>query len=105
MTRKPTTQSVTEEPCRCGYLMRASEEPTIPVVFDEEMREYHIAHQLPPGAYSIHLSLSVVRRSRPRVQAPQSIRYDQHRRVGAASAAHDRAQDRRGGHRRPRTTG
>jgi len=35
MTRKPTSQSVTDEPCRCGYLVRASEEPSIPFVFDD----------------------------------------------------------------------
>jgi len=44
MTRKPTSQSVTDQPCGCGYLQRASEEPSIPIVFDEEMHEYHVAH-------------------------------------------------------------
>ena len=53
MTRKPTSQSVTDKSCRCGYLVRASEEPSIPFVFDEEMREYRITHQSPGGAYSI----------------------------------------------------
>lgn len=51
MGRRPTTQSVTGVPCRCGYLQRQSEDPAIPIVFDHEMHEFHIAHQ--DGGHSV----------------------------------------------------
>jgi hypothetical protein len=40
--RKPTHASVTDAPCKCGYLERASDEPMVPIVFDEQTNEYHI---------------------------------------------------------------
>jgi hypothetical protein len=42
--RKPTWASVTTTPCTCKYLERASEEPEVPIVFDAEMNEYHLAN-------------------------------------------------------------
>lgn len=51
MARRPTARSVTDVLCRCGYLQRESEEPAIPIVFDEEMHEFHIAHT--NGGYSV----------------------------------------------------
>lgn len=51
MARRPTAHSVTDMPCRCGYLQRESEDPAIPIEFDEEMREFHIAHQ--DGGFSV----------------------------------------------------
>jgi hypothetical protein len=39
---KPTFASVTEEPCICGYLDRAADDPASPVVFDAAMNEYHL---------------------------------------------------------------
>jgi hypothetical protein len=51
MVRRPTAHSVTDVPCRCGYLQRESEEPATPILFDEEMHEFHIAHQ--NGGYAV----------------------------------------------------
>jgi hypothetical protein len=42
--RKPIAASVTGVPCKCGYLERASEEPEVPIVFDAEVNEFHIAN-------------------------------------------------------------
>jgi hypothetical protein len=38
---KPTSASVTTEPCRCGYLQRAADDPGSPVVFDSDSNEYN----------------------------------------------------------------
>ncbi len=40
--RKPTSTSVTSTQCTCGALQRAAEEPSIPIVFDARLNEYHI---------------------------------------------------------------
>jgi len=40
--RKPTFRSVTTTPCKCRYLERMAADPDEPIVYDEEMREYHI---------------------------------------------------------------
>lgn len=40
---KPNGNSVTTVRCTCNYLQRASKEPESPIVFDEDMNEYHIA--------------------------------------------------------------
>lgn len=42
MPKKRTSMSVTKVPCTCRYLHYAAAEPTIPIVFDEELGEYHI---------------------------------------------------------------
>jgi hypothetical protein len=42
--RKPNSSSVTSVPCKCRFLERASEEPTIPIVFDARVNEYHITN-------------------------------------------------------------
>jgi hypothetical protein len=52
MNQKPTRSSVTSEPCGCGYLQRACDEPTVPIVFDEEMGEFQIEHPR-GGGYSV----------------------------------------------------
>jgi uncharacterized protein DUF6980 len=52
MTReKSTPASVTTEECTCGYQERQSEEANIPIVFDAEVNEFHIAH--PDGGQSV----------------------------------------------------
>lgn len=42
--RKPTSTSVTSTQCKCGALQRAAEEPSIPIVFDARLNEYHITN-------------------------------------------------------------
>lgn len=37
-------KAVTDRPCDCGWPDRSAKNPTVPVVFDEEMSEYHIAY-------------------------------------------------------------
>jgi hypothetical protein len=39
-----TQGSVTSVPCTCGYLERASDQPSNPIVFDAEMNEYVFTH-------------------------------------------------------------
>ncbi len=42
--KKPTASSVTDQPCTCGSLQRAAEEPSNPIVFDATMNEYRLKH-------------------------------------------------------------
>jgi hypothetical protein len=51
--RKPTSASVTETLCTCKYLERASEEPEVPIVFDDEMNEYHLTNVGKNRGYSM----------------------------------------------------
>ena len=44
---KPTHTSVTEEPCTCGYLERAADDPTLPIVYDAQLNEYHFEYPSP----------------------------------------------------------
>jgi len=37
---KPTHASVTEEPCTCGYLQNAADDPSNPITFDAHTAEY-----------------------------------------------------------------
>jgi hypothetical protein len=37
-------KAVTDRPCDCGRPDRSAKNPALPVVFDEEMNEYHIAY-------------------------------------------------------------
>jgi hypothetical protein len=47
--RKQPSWSVTRTRCKCDLLQRAVAEPGDPIVFDEEMHEYHITK--PRGGY------------------------------------------------------
>jgi hypothetical protein len=51
--RKSASQSVAKPPCKCGFLLRAAEEPEIPIVFDERMNEYHIENVAKDGGHSV----------------------------------------------------
>jgi hypothetical protein len=53
MGRRPTTFSVTDDACACGYLERAAAEETVPIVFDPVVNEYHILHVSEGGGYSV----------------------------------------------------
>src|SRR5205807_3785770 len=46
---KPTHASVTKEPCTCGYLVRAADDPTSPIVYDARLNEYHFEYPSPCG--------------------------------------------------------
>lgn len=46
---KPTFASVTEDPCKCGYLERAADDPNSPFVFDPELNEYNFEYPSPCG--------------------------------------------------------
>ena len=41
---KPTHASVTEEPCTCGYLQNAADDPSNPIVFDTQTAEYQFSY-------------------------------------------------------------
>lgn len=41
---KPTSRSITEQPCTCGFLERQANNPASPIVFDTMHNEYHIEH-------------------------------------------------------------
>lgn len=41
---RPTSRSVTTEPCTCGYLQRAVDDPDTPIQFDERCGEYHFVY-------------------------------------------------------------
>jgi hypothetical protein len=45
MRYKPTHASVTDEPCNCGYLQRAADDPDHPIIFDERTSEYQFTYQ------------------------------------------------------------
>lgn len=47
---KPTGNSVTSVPCTCSWLANAAAEPDNPIVFDEALNEYNLAHHRPTGA-------------------------------------------------------
>lgn len=49
MCSRPTSASVTDAVCKCGYLQRAADDPDVPVVFDERVGEYHFAY-FEPGS-------------------------------------------------------
>ncbi len=44
---KPTYASVTQKPCKCGYLQRAADDPSSPIVFDPELNEYNFEYPDP----------------------------------------------------------
>ena len=44
MNEKPHPGSVTAEGCTCDYLSREAADPKSPIVFDTQMREFHITH-------------------------------------------------------------
>src|SRR5262245_4848327 len=46
---KPTFASVTEEPCECGYLSDAANDPDSPIAFDAELNEYNFQYPSPCG--------------------------------------------------------
>jgi hypothetical protein len=46
---KPTSASVTEVPCSCGYLAASAHDPNLPVKFDAELNEYCFEHKLSMG--------------------------------------------------------
>ena len=41
---KRTHASVTEEPCKCGYLQNAADDPSNPIVFDAPTSEYQFSY-------------------------------------------------------------
>ncbi len=41
--------SVTEVACTCGYLEESARDPKLPIKFDAELNEYHIAGDVSPG--------------------------------------------------------
>jgi hypothetical protein len=45
MAERPTFASVTDTPCRCGFLRRAADDPRLPIVFDKLTREYHFQYR------------------------------------------------------------
>ena len=45
MAKGPTFASVTDRPCRCGYLRRAADDPRLPIVFDKVTGEYHFRYR------------------------------------------------------------
>ncbi|MFH1269086.1 MAG: hypothetical protein ABIK89_25445 [Planctomycetota bacterium] len=47
MSHKRTHASVTDEPCDCGYLQQAADDPDNPIVFDEETSEYQFTYHEP----------------------------------------------------------
>ena len=47
VSKKARGQSVTAEPCQCGFLERSSAEPGSPIVFDSALHEYQLRW---PGA-------------------------------------------------------
>jgi hypothetical protein len=45
MPEKPTFASVTETSCTCGYLQRAADSPSVPIVFDKQTSEFQFTYQ------------------------------------------------------------
>ena len=45
MPERPTFASVTDAPCRCGFLRRAADDPRLPIVFDRPTGEYHFRYR------------------------------------------------------------
>jgi hypothetical protein len=44
---KPTFDSVTEQPCNCGFLEQQADDPASPIVFDARLNEYHFEYPSP----------------------------------------------------------
>jgi hypothetical protein len=42
---KRTFASMTEEPCKCGFLEREAHDPDSPIVFDKELNEYQVEYK------------------------------------------------------------
>jgi len=47
MGNSPSHSSVTDMACTCGYLERSANDPDLPIVFDERLREYNFRYQVP----------------------------------------------------------
>jgi hypothetical protein len=47
MAERPTSASVTDVSCSCGYLARAADDPDVPIVFDERTGEFHFTYYEP----------------------------------------------------------
>ena len=45
MAERPTSASVTDALCKCGYLRRAADRPRSPIVFDKLTGEYHFRYR------------------------------------------------------------
>ena len=45
MADRPTFPSVTDAPCKCGYLKRAADDSRQPIVFDKLTGEYHFRYR------------------------------------------------------------
>ena len=45
MGERPTFASVTDAPCKCGYLRRAADDARQPIVFDKLTGEYHFRYR------------------------------------------------------------
>ena len=41
MAERPTFASVTDAPCKCGFLRRGADDPRLPIVFDKPTGEFH----------------------------------------------------------------
>lgn len=50
-TRKPNKDSVTSEPCTCGYLDRASKEADSPIQYSASTDSYAISYQPSPNVF------------------------------------------------------
>lgn len=46
---EPVAQTVTDIPCRCGFVMRSAEIPDGPIKRDDELDEYYFEHKTPGG--------------------------------------------------------
>lgn len=46
---QPTFASLTDEPCRCGYLPRQADDPRSPIVFDRQLNECNYVYPCAPG--------------------------------------------------------
>jgi hypothetical protein len=46
---KPTFASVTEEPCACGSLEHAADDPRSPIMYDARLNEFHFEYPSPCG--------------------------------------------------------
>ena len=42
--KKPTFDSVTGKACKCDFLKNSAENPDLPIVYAEELNEYHLKH-------------------------------------------------------------
>jgi hypothetical protein len=46
---KPTFASVTDQPCECGYLQHAADDPDSPIVYDARLNEFNIEYPCASG--------------------------------------------------------